>query len=950
MVAVASAVATIAALATAIAPAAADPIGHPTATAATAGARGATPISAAVKAQARRLASTRSTRASTTSRPTGIAIPHVDSDVTANAGESSVHVTVHGSSAALSAAVTAVGGQVVATVAGVVSAIVPTSELARLAATPGITHIARAVPAFTTGVNSEGVAASGATAWHNAGLTGSVGGNGVRVAIVDGGFGNLSAETANGDLPSGLTVTTNYCGTDPNTGVDSTEHGTAVTEIVHQMAPSARLYLYCVSDSVGFQAAESQIENAGIKIVNSSLAFPGDSRGDGTGPDGSTAQTVARARKAGILWVQSAGNNGVDHWGGTLARDPVAPALTLLNPAEPHTSLDDDTANTDIVDVFAGNSGLAVLQWDRWPTSTLLLRLTVQAFDPHTGDLIGNPIVATQSPGSRPVLSINLDNTAGTDELSYLVSIGLPGGTIPAVRFDLSYWGAVDPSDYASSYPTSTGAMSSITEPASSPYVLAVGAADAGTGPDTCFGDTTSAEPLESYSSRGPTIDGRIKPDLVGYDGTTSNLSEDNPFCGTSAAAPHVTGAAALVSAANPALDASQIQALLEDRAGTAAPSNTAGHGLLQLGATTGIAARAGASYSALASPVRVLDTRTTNGGHHAKLGAGQTVTVTVNAPAGATAVAINLTGTGITGGTYLKAYPGTTVSPTSNLNLSATDPTAAVFAVVTLASNRTITVRNYAATVDVIVDVLGFFSPTGSDKYTASTPTRILSTVTGAGIRAGKIANQVVSVQAPAGADAIVINVTAANATAGGYFSLAPTGTTLASTLNFTGTPRANMAIVKVGPDGTFKLRVLGGPVDAIIDLLGTLSPSGTSTYVALPAPTRIVDTRTGNGGRLGAIGGSVTQLYTGSGVGDIPYTATALMTGVTAVANGATTYVIVYPASGNRPVVSTVNVTAGRIVANAAAINLAGNAFDVYNNAASMSVIVDVFGYFAT
>ena len=192
-------------------------------------------------------------------------------------------------------------------------------------------------------------------------------------------------------------------------------------------------------------------------------------------------------------------------------------------------------------------------------------------------------------------------------------------------------------------------------------------------------------------------------------------------------------------------------------------------------------------------------------------------------------------------------------------------------------------------------------------------------------------------------------MNVTAAGSTTGGYFSLNSTGSLASSTLNFSTTARANLAMVKVAADGTIKLHVVGGPVNAIIDLLGVLKSTGAARYVALPSPVRIIDTRTGNGGRNGAIGQSTTQLYNGSGVGEIPYAATALMGGVTAVANGATTYVIVYPASGTRPVVSTVNVTAGRVVANAAAINLSARNFDVYNNASSMSVVVDVFGYFA-
>ena len=89
----------------------------------------------------------------------------------------------------------------------------------------------------------------------------------------------------------------------------------AVAEIVHQMAPAATLLLYCVEDRVGFAAAEQAIvANPAIKIVTSSLGFPGDGS-SATDPttfvsNSVTAAAVNDARTHGILWVESAGNNG----------------------------------------------------------------------------------------------------------------------------------------------------------------------------------------------------------------------------------------------------------------------------------------------------------------------------------------------------------------------------------------------------------------------------------------------------------------------------------------------------------------------------------------------------------------------------------------------------------------------------------------------------------------
>ncbi|MGB7291459.1 MAG: S8 family serine peptidase [Thermodesulfobacteriota bacterium] len=56
-----------------------------------------------------------------------------------------------------------------------------------------------------------------------------------------------------------------------------------------------------------------------------------------------------------------------------------------------------------------------------------------------------------------------------------------------------------------------------------------------------------SIDQIRPYSSRGPTNDGRIKPELVAPDGVTTTVPGFIPFFGTSAAAPHAAGVAALI-------------------------------------------------------------------------------------------------------------------------------------------------------------------------------------------------------------------------------------------------------------------------------------------------------------------------------------------------------------------------------------------------------------------
>jgi len=92
---------------------------------------------------------------------------------------------------------------------------------------------------------------------------------------------------------------------------------------------------------------------------------------------------------------------------------------------------------------------------------------------------------------------------------------------------------------------------------------------------------------LEGYSSRGPTADNRVKPDVVGPDAVDTASYGAGAFTGTSAATPHVAGAAALILSKNPSLSVASLRQALErattSGGSTSAKNNDVGFGLIDL-------------------------------------------------------------------------------------------------------------------------------------------------------------------------------------------------------------------------------------------------------------------------------------------------------------------------------------------------------------------------------
>ena len=230
--------------------------------------------------------------------------------------------------------------------------------------------------------------------------------------------------------------------------------------------------------------------------------------------------------------------------------------------------------------------------------------------------------------------------------------------------------------------------------------------------------------------------------------------------------------------------------------------------------------------------PTRALDTRTGQGAPLGPVGPAGSIDLQIGGTGGvapdATAVVMNVTVTGPTANGYVSVWPTGTEMPTaSNLNF-VPGQTVPNLVVAKVGAGGRVSFFNSAGSTDILADVLGYFSPGGTDGLVPLDPVRLLDTRTDGGSVGGTPRVLAVTGRAgvpAAGVSAVVLNVTYTAASANGYVTVFPNGGTppLASNLNTgTGDTRANLVICKVGTDGAVGLFNSSGSVHLIVDVVG--------------------------------------------------------------------------------------------------------------------------------
>jgi subtilisin family serine protease len=412
---------------------------------------------------------------------------------------------------------------------------------------------------------------------HNAAAaraTFGVNGTGVKVGVISNDVKGLTTSQATDLGP--VTILPGQAGTcDPP---QVCGEGTAMLEIIHDLAPGAELF-FATGNPTPAQFAQNirDLRAAGCDIiVDDVLYYLETPFQDGQDPSvisptngGVIAQAVKDVTAAGALYFSSAGNSGNkdSSASGTWEGDFVDGGPATIEPGRLHSF---GSAAYDVVTV---NTGPVSLHWSD-PLGASANDYDIFIFN-STGTTLFDFSAEDQSGTQDPY---EFMGGAFTSERIVIVKFS---GAARFLHLDTNR-GRLATSTAGSTHghadTTSPTSFSVAATPAASPFAV-------GFPPGPFPSSFNSTNTVEFFSSDGPrhvfftstgaaitpgnvsSTGGQIlqKPDLTAADGVAISGAGGfpTPFFGTSAAAPHAAAIAALVKSARPGLTASQVRAAL---------------------------------------------------------------------------------------------------------------------------------------------------------------------------------------------------------------------------------------------------------------------------------------------------------------------------------------------------------------------------------------------------
>ncbi|MBI3868419.1 MAG: immunoglobulin domain-containing protein [Verrucomicrobia bacterium] len=431
-----------------------------------------------------------------------------------------------------------------------IRALVPIAALEALAAHAGVERIRPADEATTnTGpIDSEG------DITHKADVARAaygIGGLGVKVGVLSDSVDHLAESQARGELPPDVNVILGQAGA----GVGE---GTAMLEIVHDLAPDATLYFASAFNGVASFADNIRaLRAAGCQIIVDDVSYFSESPFQ----DGPIAQAVSDVSASGALYFSAAGNGGhkSDGTSSVWEGDFKDGGATSLGRGGRLHDFGGSATNTVVP---GGTSKRLDFFWND------PLGKSANDYDVFVLDGAGNVIASStniQNGNDDPYESL-----PSISEGNQIVIVKVSGASrflwlsVGRGRLAFSTSGAVRGHN-------ASGAANAFSVAATwvrSPVLPFVGGAAntaelfSSDGPRRIFynPDGTAITPGNLTSTGGKVLQ---KPDLTAADGVSTSIPGFEHFFGTSAAAPHAAAIAALLLSYNPALTATQARGLI---------------------------------------------------------------------------------------------------------------------------------------------------------------------------------------------------------------------------------------------------------------------------------------------------------------------------------------------------------------------------------------------------